>query len=166
MATINCRIVYPSGKSSLITLDRELQIAKNFQLCELANNLAQDAVKMEFYPDFWDFINMVQLFRDWFNKPMIVNSCYRTKKYNASCGGASNSLHLKGLALDWGIKGHTAQQRANVTLKWRQICESRGHIGGINYYSGGYHLSYDEGRYFGASSFVIRDFRGTPSDWR
>lgn len=162
---MKCKLIMPSGSWSGLELPGTKQITANFILTEFANNLATDEYKMEFWPDFWEFAQMIQEFRDWFKKPMTVNSCYRTKRFNASCGGASNSLHLKGLALDWGIKGHTDQQRSNVRLKWQQITAAHGHIGGINFYTNGYHLSYDEGRYFGAKSFVLRDYRGKKGDW-
>lgn len=40
-----------------------------------------------------------------FNKPMIIVSGYRCKKYNEKCGGATKSQHMKSTAADVRIDG-------------------------------------------------------------
>ena len=43
--------------------------------------------------------------RDYVDKPIKVNSGYRSKKYNASVGGVPKSQHLTGKAADIVAKG-------------------------------------------------------------
>lgn len=139
------------------------KITQNFTFGELANNQAKEEVKAIYTDEIQEFAVMLQELRNWYKKPMKVNSWYRTKTFNKSVGGDANSLHLKGLAMDWGVN-HTVAQHKNVAKKWREICEGRGIIGGINHYTHGYHLSVHEEQ-FGHKKFIERDFRGTAKDW-
>ena len=50
-------------------------------------------------------VNSLQLIRNHFGKPVIINSGYRCAKHNSAVGGASNSQHTKGKAADIVIKG-------------------------------------------------------------
>jgi hypothetical protein len=43
-------------------------------------------------------------------KPVIVTSGYRSPEYNAKIGGAKNSYHCKGMAVDFIVKGFTPAQ--------------------------------------------------------
>ena len=45
-------------------------------------------------------LEMLDRARELFNKPMHINSGYRTVRHNASVGGTGKSSHLKGLAVD------------------------------------------------------------------
>jgi uncharacterized protein YcbK (DUF882 family) len=47
-----------------------------------------------------DFLNLLDLARDRFDKPIYINSGYRTSQHNEDIGGVENSSHLKGLAAD------------------------------------------------------------------
>ena len=54
------------------------------------------------------------------NRPMIINSGYRTKPHNKAVGGASNSQHLYGRASDIvvsGVKPSTVYKKANKIFK-------------------------------------------------
>lgn len=164
MANYNVNITWPGGSVSTVSLGGATKLQTNFTVEELANTKASESVKLILNKDVMEFLEMLQEFRNWFNKPMTVSSFYRTKTFNQSCGGASNSLHLYGLAMDWWMPGHTTQQRLNVRNKWESICKSHGKIGGINYYTNGYHLDCAEDK-FGAKSFVVRDYRGKSGDW-
>lgn len=95
------------------------------------------------------FVHMVQEFRTWFNRPMNVSSWYRTHAQNLRAGGASNSMHLQGLAIDtpWFTEYLTASAtrrreiETNMATRWRQICEAYGIRGGtIIFYATFYHL--------------------------
>ena len=50
-------------------------------------------------------ITKLQSIRDHFNKPVHINSAYRTVSYNESIGGAKNSYHVKGMAFDIVVNG-------------------------------------------------------------
>ena len=47
----------------------------------------------------------LQEIRDMYGKPIKINSGFRPTKYNRHIGGASRSMHTKGGAIDFKIKG-------------------------------------------------------------
>jgi uncharacterized protein YcbK (DUF882 family) len=47
----------------------------------------------------------LQVLRDFLDKPIRINSGYRSPSYNKKIGGAKNSQHLKGNATDIKVKG-------------------------------------------------------------
>lgn len=49
--------------------------------------------------------NQLQYVRDYLNKPIKVNSGYRSAEHNKSIGGAKNSQHILGKAADITVKG-------------------------------------------------------------
>lgn len=48
--------------------------------------------------------------REHFDAPMIPTSTVRCAAHNAASGGAASSRHLKGLAMDFKINGHSASE--------------------------------------------------------
>lgn len=56
----------------------------------------------------------LQTIRDFLDKKITVNSGYRSKKYNASIGGALKSQHLTGKASDIKVKGMGSGDLARV----------------------------------------------------
>ena len=48
--------------------------------------------------------------REYFDAPITVSSGLRCTTHNANCGGVSNSRHLSGKAMDFCVKGKTANQ--------------------------------------------------------
>lgn len=95
------------------------------------------------------FVRMVQEFRTWFNRAMNVSSWYRTPNQNRRAGGASNSMHLQGLAVDTPFPpvyftygaARRREFETNMANRWRQICEAYGIRGGtIIFYATFYHL--------------------------
>lgn len=49
-------------------------------------------------------IRVLQELRTKFNKPIILNSTYRSKSYNKLVGGSKNSLHLEFNAIDFTVQ--------------------------------------------------------------
>jgi len=150
--------------------DYELNINQklrtNFTLKELANTSGNPKLPQFVIDEYSDkFLDMLQEFRVWYNKSMVINSCYRQTGFNATVGGDFRSAHLHACAVDWQIKNHTDVQRANVTKKWQELCNKHNVIGAINYYKNGYHLEAYTDKWYGSKSFQIRDYRGTSSDW-
>ena len=47
-----------------------------------------------------ELLEMLDDVRDKFDKPIHINSGYRTPQHNEDVGGTENSSHLKGLAVD------------------------------------------------------------------
>lgn len=130
-----------AGSPFIANLDKTAQISPHFKLSELANNKGDTNIpQYEINRYTADFLQMLEQLRTWYNKPIVCNSCYRQKEYNESCGGQQDSLHLIGLAFDWGVKHNSAQQY-NVVNEWRSLCKLHNVPGVIGVYSWGYHLS-------------------------
>ena len=47
-----------------------------------------------------EILTLLEEAREIFDKPIIINSGFRTPKHNTHVGGVSTSSHLKGLAVD------------------------------------------------------------------
>lgn len=52
-----------------------------------------------------DLVKTLQAIRDHFGVPVTINSGYRCPTHNRNVGGAQNSQHLKGTAVDFVVKG-------------------------------------------------------------
>lgn len=61
--------------------------------------------------------NVLQPLRDYVNRPIIINSGYRSYSLNAKVGGVINSQHLTGQAADFTIKGLTVKQTMELVKK-------------------------------------------------
>lgn len=141
------------------------KIVKNFTLLEMMNKLAREAVQLKLTPELVEHAQMMQELRDWavvtfpkvFGKNgLMVSSWYRTKAFNKSCGGASNSCHLDGLATD--VKNIPSNLYDEFINAWQVICSNHNKIGGIELYTWGMHFDSDSGRY-GTKVFRIKDNR-------
>lgn len=122
------------------------QITAHFRLNEFANN--EDGGVIEVTPSFVQFVLMLEEFRGWYNRPVLITSGYRTKAFNKKVGGVSNSLHLKGLAVDFALpsafynysKARQNQFLENIKNKWYEICDENGIFGSVLYYDRWVHL--------------------------
>ena len=56
-----------------------------------------------------EFMDVVQSLRAWLNRPLIINSFYRSEQHNAAVGGAEYSMHQLGLAADCRISDPAEQ---------------------------------------------------------
>lgn len=54
--------------------------------------------------------NKLDQVRDLINKPFIVHVVYRSPDYNKLIGGATNSSHCLGLAMDFHVEGMTCDE--------------------------------------------------------
>lgn len=63
------------------------------------------------------FMDQLIELRETFNKPMIITSGYRSKEYNDKIGGAKNSAHLYGRAVDIQVSGKDALELIKLSLK-------------------------------------------------
>jgi len=130
-------------------------IVKNFSLNEMMNKESNEKINLVITPQLVLFAEMLQVLRDYYKKRMDVTSWYRTKKFNAACGGSPNSAHLDGRAADILI---SPRDFLSLTQLWEDICLEYRCIGGVNYYSNRMHFTNYEDK-FGSKSFVIRDKR-------
>lgn len=86
-------------KTYSLSKDGAKNLSPNFQVREFACP-GSDAILIDN-----GLVTILQNIRDHFKVPVTINSAYRTVTYNAKVRGASNSLHLKGMAADIGVKG-------------------------------------------------------------
>ena len=59
-----------------------------------------------------DFLNVIDLARDYAGIPFIITSGFRCKEHNKEIGGKPNSAHLRGLAAD--IKAIDSYTRGKI----------------------------------------------------
>ena len=108
--------------------DGNKSLSTNFKVKEFACQDKSDTVVLH-----TDFIaDKLQKIRSYFNKPITINSAYRTPTHNKKVGGSSNSYHVKGRAFDIVVKGVTPNEVA-------KYAQSIG-IKGIIRYSWGVHV--------------------------
>lgn len=98
-------------KTYSLRLSGEKHLTTNFQVKEFACHDGSDKVLI-----CQETVDILQAVRDYFGKPVYINSGYRTPEYNArpSVGGAKNSQHVKGTAADirvedvpsWAVAGY------------------------------------------------------------
>ncbi len=60
--------------------------------------------------------NVLQVLRDSLNKPIVITSGYRCKKLNKAIGGAKNSQHCNGQAVDFVVKGLDNKELFNFII--------------------------------------------------
>lgn len=89
-----------------IELEGDLQLTDCFKLHEFqCKNKARVVLVCT------DLVNMLTDARHYFNKPLHINSAYRTPEYNASVKDSSpNSKHMLGIAADIWVEGVTMQE--------------------------------------------------------
>lgn len=56
---------------------------------------------------------ILDILRHKLGKPVIITSGYRTPEWNAKCGGAKYSYHMRGMAADIRVDGMSAKEIAN-----------------------------------------------------
>ena len=88
----------------IVKTDKQKQIAKHFIGKEMA---CKDGAEEYMYAP--ELMNVLDNIRDHFNKPVIINSGYRTPEWNMKVGGAKNSYHVKGMAADPEVKFNFGQ---------------------------------------------------------
>lgn len=75
--------------------DGNIKLSENFSVKEFACKDGSDTIKIDL-----DLIPLIQRFRNYVEAGVYFNSAYRTPSYNKKVGGATNSYHVKGQALD------------------------------------------------------------------
>lgn len=114
------------------------QLPKNFSVLEASNTLSGEDVELVLTPEVIEHAQMMQELRDWYGKPLNVNSWYRTQAFNAHVDGAKNSEHLDGRATD--INNIPASLYDDFTKAWFVICSVHGKIGNVQLYDWGMHF--------------------------
>lgn len=81
-----------------------MQLTKNFKKSEFESKDGSP-MPLDVLPNVVFMAQQLQKVRDYINKPIIINSAYRSPKHNAKVGGAKNSYHLYGKAVDIRVLG-------------------------------------------------------------
>ena len=99
-------------------------------------------VPEEYYDNLQELMNNLEVLREHFGQPLIINSGYRTEEYNAKAGGAKKSKHLTASAADFrlNITPRVVQSELKKLMKSGKIKK-----GGLGIYSTFTH--YDIGKY-------------------
>jgi uncharacterized protein YcbK (DUF882 family) len=90
-------------------LSDSFRLSRNFKLGEFKSKDYTDLVII--HPA---LILALQAIRDHTGRSVSINSGYRSPAHNTAIGGATNSLHVKGMAADIVIKGMTPLEVASL----------------------------------------------------
>lgn len=83
-----------------------------------------------------DIVNRLQVIRDIIGLPIKINSGCRCEKHNKEVGGAPNSYHLRGMAIDWTVEEYHMATIARLLKDWS---------GGFHFYEGWNFIHIDMG---------------------
>jgi uncharacterized protein YcbK (DUF882 family) len=121
-------------------------MTKNFSKSEFESKCGREMPE-EVYHNVVKVANQLQYLRDYLNKPIKVNSAYRSPEHNAKVGGVPKSQHLLGKAADIVVK----DMPTDILYQYIEDAISNGEMlqGGLGLYD----------------TFVHYDIRGTKARW-
>ncbi|BAQ92738.1 Uncharacterized protein conserved in bacteria (COG3108) [uncultured Mediterranean phage uvMED] len=121
-------------------------MTKNFSKSEFESKCGREMPE-EVYHNVVKVANQLQYLRDYLNKPIKVNSAYRSPEHNAKVGGVPKSQHLLGKAADIVVSGI----KTEFLYQYIEDAISNGEMlqGGLGLYD----------------TFVHYDIRGTKARW-
>lgn len=122
------------------------QITKNFHYLEFAS---KDGAKLpkELEANLVELVQNLQVLREYVGKKITINSGYRSPEHNKKIGGVKESFHVRAMAADIVVEGHTPRQVKEIIQ--HLILTGRMKEGGIGLYD----------------TFVHYDTRGTKARW-
>lgn len=122
------------------------QITKNFHYIEFAS---KDGAKLpkELEANLVELVQNLQVLREYVGKKITINSGYRSPEHNEKIGGVKESFHVRAMAADIVVEGHTPKQVKEIIQ--HLILTGRMKEGGIGLYD----------------TFVHYDVRGTKARW-
>ena len=104
------------------TKQGNVQVSRNFKVKEFACKDGSDVVFIS--PK---LVVILQSIRDYYNKPVNINSGYRTPTHNKKVGGVAFSQHTYGMAADIVVKGEKPEDVAAVARKF--LGNNKGGVG-------------------------------------
>lgn len=119
---------------------------ENFELKEFLHD-GVDCVPVTVLTNMQILVNNLQILREEIEKPIHINSGYRTKEHNKKIGGSPASQHLLGKAADIWVPGVTAVELESIIE--RLIRSAQMKQGGLGLYD----------------NFVHYDIRGYRARW-
>lgn len=99
-------------------------ITKNFTLEEYQNSATakkyriNNTISSQYKDNMKRVLNLLQVIRDAWNDPIIISSGYRCPELNKKVGGASNSDHVYGAAVDFYTVSNTREDNHKL---WNMI---------------------------------------------
>lgn len=94
-------------KSYIMDTDGNTKLGRHFKVREFA---CRDGSQVVFIDDY--LYTILDILRQKLEKPVIINSGYRTPEWNAKCGGAKYSYHMRGMAADIRVDGMSPKELA------------------------------------------------------
>lgn len=83
-----------------------MKLTNNFRLSEFScNDENKTQVPLDLIPNVRELANNLQIIRNNIEKPIHINSGYRTEEYNEKVGGRDLSYHLRAMAADIRVNG-------------------------------------------------------------
>ena len=123
-----------------------MQITRNFNLSEFQCKSGAE-MPQEVLNNIIELAGNLQTIREHLDRPIVITSGYRSPEHNESIGGATNSQHIYGKAVDIKVEGLSSQEVYDAI-------ENIIHCGDIK--EGGLGLY---------STWVHYDIRGTKARW-
>lgn len=128
----------------------DCKLTEHFKLTEFCCHNSLGDLVLAFDERFLPFVNCLEEFRVWYNRPINITSGFRTASLNSKCGGSSNSSHRYALAVDFlypkeFFKMPDDRKKLfleNVRLKWARLSVKYGHTAQTNYYDNRFHLGW------------------------
>ncbi len=122
-----------------MSIERNILLTPNFRLAEFLHK-DSPLPPLPVLENLYRVANRLQVIRDLLGKPITITSGWRTLEHNKAVGGAPNSMHLSGMAVDIVISGMTPKQVQDYLKNWN---------GGLGY----------------GSTFTHLDIRPTKTRW-
>lgn len=94
-------------KCYIMDTDGNVKLARHFKVREFA---CRDGSQVVFIDDY--LYTILDILRHKLGKPVIITSGYRTPEWNAKCGGAKYSYHMRGMAADIRVDGMSPKELA------------------------------------------------------
>lgn len=94
-------------KCYIMDTEANEKVGQHFKVKEFA---CKDGSQVVFIDDY--LVSILDILRNQIGKPVIINSGYRTPEWNAKCGGAKYSYHMRGMATDIRVNGMNAKEIA------------------------------------------------------
>lgn len=123
-----------------------MQLTANFSLSEFRSKCGADFPPLVL-KNIQDLAKALQVIRNELRVPITINSGYRSPEHNNRIGGAQNSMHTRGLAVDFSAQGMAPNAVAAIIE--RLISEGKIPQGGLKAYK----------------TWVHYDIRGTRARW-
>lgn len=95
-------------KSYIMDTDANEKVGQHFKVKEFACKDGSQVVFIDSY-----LVSILDILRNQIDKPVYINSGYRTPTWNKAANGAKYSYHMRGMAADIRVNGMTAKEVAN-----------------------------------------------------